>query len=415
MFAPMPKLFPVGMSDFRASREQRMEHVDKSVVVRDLLDTGAPVVMLPRPRRFGKTSALSMLRCFFERRPEDLSELFRDLAIIRSGARYWKHFQSYPVVYLGFKDVRAARWEDAFAAIRGVLAGAFGEHRGLLATGALDERETRSFRAMLAETADPALYETALLDLTRALYKVHGQKAVVLIDDYDEPLLSAYVGGYLPQATSFLRNFLGTGLKDNHNIFKAVLTGVLRLTGVSLFSSLSNIDIYTVFDKRFSAGFGFTEEEMKGLLESAGKLPDLDVLRATYGGYRAGEELLYNPWSVLNYLNRPGEPAKGYWVAANSHDWARVTLAHRASELQAEIHALVEGHSIELYVNPDLAPGDWDGDLDALLGLLVMCGYLTAHPAPSGAEGMYRLSIPNREVKAVFASALRDVGRRAGR
>ncbi len=265
-----------------------MEYVDKSQLVREVIDKGAQAILLPRPRRFGKTLNLSMLRCFFEKRDEDLSALFADLAIWRAGEAYRAHFQRYPVVFVTFKDVKAETWEHAWEGIRRKIGRLFDEHRHLLETGHLSEQEARDYRAIQDGSAGPALYDTALLDLSTYLHRMHGDKVVVLIDEYDAPIHAGYAGGYTRQAITFFRAFLNAGLKDNPHLFKGVLTGILRIAKESIFSGLNNLGVYTLLDRDFSTCCGFTEPEVLALLDGAGLSSEREAVRTWYDGYAFG-------------------------------------------------------------------------------------------------------------------------------
>jgi hypothetical protein len=231
-----PRL-PIGIDDFRKVREARLEYVDKSQMIRELLDLeGVEVLLLPRPRRFGKTLNLSMLRCFFEGSDEDLSKLFEDLSIWQAGERYRAHFQRHPVIHLSLEGTGALRYEECWAALREKIEGLYQEHRSLLDEGHLDERASRDFEAILAGTAGREIYARALIELSAHLHRRHGERVVILLDEYDEPIHAGYAHGYAPEILSFCRTFLTEGLKGNPHLFKAVLTGILRVAKESIFS-----------------------------------------------------------------------------------------------------------------------------------------------------------------------------------
>ena len=305
--------FPIGISDFRDLRERGLEYVDKSHLITDLLDrAGTQVVLLPRPRRFGKTVNLSMLRYFFEERDEDLSPLFEGLGVWQRGEEVRAHFQRYPVIYLTLKGTKHESFELCWEAIQKKIEVLFDEHHGPLQSGALTDRETREFRAILGGNAPRALYERALQDLSAYLHRVHGEKVVILIDEYDEPIHGAYVGGYSAEVLSFLRNFLTGGLKDNAHLFKAVLTGILRVARESIFSGLNNLSVFSLLRPELSTCFGFTEPEVAALLEKVGRSDLLEPVRAWYNGYVFGRTVIYNPWSILSFLDSEDKLLRNY-------------------------------------------------------------------------------------------------------
>jgi hypothetical protein len=407
----MLKDFPIGIDDFRKVREARLAYVDKSHLIREVLDLrGAEVVLLPRPRRFGKTLNLSMLRCFFEKREEDLSPLFEDLRIWQAGDPYRAHFQRYPVLHMTFKGTAFDSYERCWGAIREKIADLFNEHRYVLEGGRLNEVETRRYREILDGTAPEALYDRALLDLSAILHRHHGERVVILIDEYDEPIHTGYLNGYAPKIVELCRAFLGNGLKGNPHLFKAVLTGILRVARESIFSGLNNVAVYSLLASEFNTCFGFTGPEVVGLLEGAGRLEQLELVRAWYDGYLFGGEVIYNPWSVLNFLQREREEPKAYWLSTSSNDLVRSLLERRATKLEPVFETLLEGGSIEVVLDEHVALGELDRSDDTVWSLLVFAGYLKAEVRPRGGmqEAAHRLSIPNFEVRKVYTSTFRE-------
>ncbi|MEP7119593.1 MAG: AAA family ATPase [Byssovorax sp.] len=402
---------PIGLDDFRRLREQGFEYVDKSHLISEVLDQGAQVILLPRPRRFGKTLNLSMLRYFFEKRSEDLSPLFADLAIARAVDAYRAHFQRYPVIFITFKDVKAESWDLAWDAIQRKIAALFREHRAVLDSGVLDASQARDFQAILDGSAGRILHENALLDLCRALHRHHGERVVVLIDEYDEPIHIGHVRGYSAEVITFFRGFLGAGLKGNVHLQKGVLTGILRVAKESIFSGLNNLAVFSLLRPEFSTCFGFTEPEVARLLNDSGSADLLDAVRSYYNGYVFGGTAVYNPWSILNFIASRDKLLRSYWVSTSSNDLIRETLQRHALRVQPAIEALLSGGSIEQRLDENVALDDLGKRESALWSLLVLAGYLRAEPAPGGAPGEvppYRLSIPNREVREVYTSTFHD-------
>jgi hypothetical protein len=407
----MNSRYPIGVSDFRELRERGLVYVDKTRLIADLLGlAGTLVVLLPRPRRFGKTLNLSMLRAFFEKRDEDLSGLFEGLHVWEAGERYRAHFQRYPTIFLTFKDVKAATWEDAWSAIRSKIQALFDEHRALLDGGHLSNLEARDYQAILDGTANRAVFEASLFSLSRILHRHHGEEVVLLIDEYDAPIHRAYVSNYLREALDFFRAFLTAGLKDNPHLFKAVLTGILRVARESIFSGLNNLAVYSLLRPEFSSAFGFTEPEVTALLEEAGLGALLPGVRDFYNGYVFGRTAVYNPWSILNFLASEDHLLRAHWVATSSNDLIQDMLGHHALALEESLEALLSGGRVERRLSESTVLSDLRDREDALWSLLVFSGYLRAEAGIAAApheEPPYLLSIPNREVREVYTTTFR--------
>ncbi len=398
---------PLGLSDFLQLRAQKLAYVDKTHLVREVLDAGAQTILLPRPRRFGKTLNLSMVRCYFERgATEERWALFEGLSIASAGPSYRAHFGRYPVIAVSFKDVKAARWDLAWDKIQSLVAGLFEEHRALLTGAALSPRETERVEAVLRGTANREVVESSLLDLSRMLARITGERVVILIDEYDTPIHAAYASGYAGEVLSFFRAFLGAGLKDNNHLFKAVLTGILRVSKESIFSDLNNIAVYSLLRSAFSSCFGFSEAEVEGLLVEAGCPSLLPDVRAWYNGYVFGGAVVYNPWSILSFIDDADKTLRPYWVSTSSNDLIREALAKHASEVRWEMETLLEGGFVEQRLDENVVLADLPRSKSTLFDLLVFSGYLKAERADPSAreEAAYRLSIPNREVREVFTS-----------
>jgi Predicted AAA-ATPase/PD-(D/E)XK nuclease superfamily len=401
---------PVGIDDFRDVRERGLDYVDKSHLIQELIDKeGIQVALLPRPRRFGKSLNLSMLRWFFEKRGEDLWPLFADLHIGRAGERYRAHFQRHPVIYLTLKGAKHERFEDTWETIRTKIRRLFGEHRAVLETGALSDAEAADYRAILDGTADASLYRRSLLDLCAYLQRAHGEKVVLLIDEYDEPIHAGFAHGYAPAILDFFRAFLTDGLKSNPHLWKAVLTGILRVARESVFSGLNNLGVYSILRREFRTCFGFTEEEVVRLLDKAGCPELLPAVRGYYNGYIFGGEAIYNPWSIVSFLSSEDRLLRPHWVSTSANELIRDLLQHHASAVQEDIEALLEGKTIERHLQENVALGELRDREDALWSLLVFAGYLKAEPGTGvpGEEPPYRLSIPNREVRQVYTDTFR--------
>jgi len=405
-----PKLrLPLGQSDFRTLREQGYAYVDKTAFVTEVLDANAQVLLLTRPRRFGKTLNLSMLRCFLENGSEDRSELFAGLEVASSEAAR-PHFQRYPVLFLTLKDVKQASWEECLVGLGDVLGGLYREHAYLLDGDAMLPSERETFTAILHGTASATRSAAALRELSRLLARHHGERVVILIDEYDTPLHAAYHGQYYDQAAGYLRNLLSGGLKDNPHLFKGVLTGILRVAKESIFSGLNNLAVYSILRPEFATSFGFTEAEVEALVERAGSPSVMDGIREWYDGYRFGGQTLYNPWSVINFLDSADRSFRPYWIATSSNELVRVLLSSGPEGLRAELETLLRGGTVDKPIDEHIVLRDIEHEPDAVWSFLLFSGYLRARElfTDTSHTQWARLDLPNLEVHAALTTMVRS-------
>lgn len=400
----------IGIDDFRDIREQRLMYIDKSSLIKGLLDErGVIVSLFPRPRRFGKSVNLSMLRYFFEKRDEDLTHLFEDLSIWKAGPEYREHFQRHPVIFFNLKGTGGETFEQTWIAIREKIRHVFQTHQYLLE--GLDALDTKRFRRILDGTAEQAHYERSLLDLCEWLHKHHGEKVVILMDEYDSPIHVAYVQGYAKKVLDFMRGFMGAALKSNPYLHRAVVTGILRVAKESLFSDVNNISVYSLLSKQFNTCYGFTESEVIALLEQTGQSENLPAVRAWYNGYLFGGEVIYNPWSILNYVHRREASPKPYWISTSSNDLVRELLGQYAVSLQPVFESLLAGESVVREIEENVVLNELHDREGALWSLLLFSGYLNATELPADQMSIrrpYRLSIPNLEVYQVYSTSFRS-------
>lgn len=416
---PMTMRIPIGIDDFRELREKGLQYVDKSHLIQELIDRpGVKVALLPRPRRFGKSLNLSMLRWFFQKRSEDLWHLFEGLRVAGAGEAYRAHFQRYPVVYISFKATKAERFEVCWGSIKLRLRDLYEEHWASL-EGTLSEWDRADFRAVLDGTADEALYRASLFNLTKYLHRAHGERVVVLIDEYDAPIHAGFANGYYREIVDFFRGFFEAGLKDNPHLHKGVLTGILRVAKESIFSGLNNLAVSTLLAQEFNTCFGFTEAEVAGLLQKAG-LPDLiGPVREYYNGYDFGGEAIYNPWSILHFLAKEPKVLAPYWMTTSTNDLIKTLLQQHAFSVEQEIEVLLAGGSFERRLDENIVFPELKKSPGALWDLLVFSGYLKATQGPvviGQDRPPHQLSIPNREVAEVYRTTFRswlDEGLRA--
>ena len=393
---------PIGISDFVKLREQGAYYVDKTGFIGHVLKQPKDVSLFPRPRRFGKTLNLSTLRTFVEMSETDHSKLFEGLEVWNDPEAR-KHFQRYPVIYLTFKDVKASQWEDAFAGIRDVIAREVGRHAYLLKSDVLNEWEKATLERRLRQENDASLFWNVLADLSRHLHAYHGERAIILIDEYDIPIQAAYTHGYFDQAVEFFRNFLSAGLKDNGHLMRGVLTGVLRVAKESIFSGLNNVDVFSILGDDFATSFGFTQQEVDRLASDMGDPHAADEMRAWYDGYRFAGQAIYNPWSVLMYASKRSQGCRPYWVFTGSEDVLRELILKRGHRMDEELEVLLRGDAVAKVVDEHVVLRDLEMSTDAVWNLLLLSGYLTTREVELVRGRLHaKLAIPNEEVRIVF-------------
>lgn len=407
---------PIGFSDFVQLRRQGLSYVDKSALVTEVIRASRLVLLFPRPRRFGKTLNLTMLRAFFEPEHRDDNALFAGLEVERAGPDIDAHRGQHPVIFLSFKDVKHAAWSDCRAAIEELLAFEARWHRPRWDVPAIAPEDRAALERIAARQAPSVEIHRALALLCAALATATGQQPVILLDEYDTPVHAGFVHGYADEVVGFLRILLAAGLKDNPHLYRGVLTGILRVAKESIFSGLNNVDVHSVLSHQFSRFFGFTEAEVMALADAAGAPEVLPVLRDWYDGYRIGATCLYNPWSVLCQLARPEAAPQAWWVNTASDDILVELLVGAGLGVHDDLAALIGGAVIHRTVTESLVLRDIRRDPDALWSFLLFSGYLTlaAEPEPEAPRGRARaLRIPNREVAEVYRTVFQTWLRRS--
>lgn len=396
---------PIGIHDFRELRERGCEYVDKTRLITELLDeSGIKVLLLPRPRRFGKTLNLSLLRYFFEKSTENLWPIFEGLHVSCAGEKYRAHFQQYPVIFVSFRGTKANTIEECWLKIKSILQELYATHASACENH-LDARQWTYFQSILNGTALKVDYEASLGRLTEFLHIAHGRSPIVLIDEYDAPIHTGFAQGYYTDIVSFFRSFLEIGLKDNAHLERAVLTGILRISRESIFSGLNHIRVLTILDEEFNACFGFTEQEVATLLEKANLSSVLDSVRNYYDGYEFGGLSIYNPWSILHFLHSKTKQLQPYWLNTSTNELVKELLTAHALTVQNDIRVLLSGGSIEKDLNENTAFPELKEDPEGLWSLLVFTGYLKAARGPviiGAPRPPFNLSIPNLEVDHVY-------------
>jgi hypothetical protein len=398
------KKLPIGLSDFKQVMEDDYYYVDKSLLIKEIVDQGAVALLLPRPRRFGKTLNLSMLRYFFEKTESDTSALFRHLKIWQAGEEYTKRQGKYPVIYLTFKDVKEANWESALRKIKRLLQAEIARH-GEVRSMLGGEKERRDYYdGLMSLKAEQADYEDGLKQLTHDLARLHHERVVVLIDEYDTPIQAGYLNGYYAEVVGFMRNFLSAGLKDNPHLSKGVLTGIMRIAKESIFSGLNNLEVYSLLSHDFADKFGLTEAEVKQMLRDFHFEEDEESVNQWYNGYRFGSVVIYNPWSIISYLNKRADGFKPYWLNTSDNSLIEQLLTRGGVELKDELECLIRRESVEKPIEENIVFAEIEQQDDALWSFLLFSGYLKyVGKRQLNDRWFYQLQIPNREVSSIYA------------
>ena len=397
------KKLPIGIENFEEMQKQDFYYVDKTGLIVDLLAGWGKVNLFTRPRRFGKTLNMSMLKCFFEIGTD--KSLFDGLAVSKEKALCETYMGKYPVVFVSLKGVDGLTFETAYRALCSIIRREALRLEFLLDSDKLTENEKKSLNRILTGEYDDQDIRDSLQMLCTLLEKHYGQKPILLIDEYDVPLDKAYYHGYYPQMIDLIRAMFQSALKTNSSLFFAVLTGCLRVSKESIFTGLNNLMVHSISDVSFDEYFGFTDEEVRKLLADYGLEDHYEETRAWYDGYRFGEQDVYCPWDVLNYVYalrfNPQAQPKAYWINTSGNDMVR-RLIEKGSDgtEQLEIERLIEGETITKTLNEQLTHNEIRSSIGNIWSLLYMTGYLTTAQKPSG--GRYELRIPNREVRQIY-------------
>lgn len=378
-------------------------YVDKTLLIRDLIDDHNMVTLFTRPRRFGKTLAINTIKTFFEKAEEDTSKYFTDKKIWQCGEKYQSVQGAYPVILLTFKDVKYSTWEESIEAIRLIVKDEFKRHPELYISTLLDEDAKNYIDRMEKGTLSGVELQRSLLNLTHMLSFHHRSKVVILIDEYDTPIQQSYSKGFYREAVSFMRNFLSGGLKDNTDLAFGVLTGIMRVSKENLFSGLNNPMVNTVLDEKYSEYFGFTEEEVREMASYYHRPEVMNEIRFWYDGYRFGSTEIYNPWSVTNFFASGGQ-AKPYWANTSDNEIIREILTGLTPEIADDLVKVMQGEPIHAALDMEVVyPRMTDGN-DTVFSFLLLAGYLTPSGRPEETEiGTFAsLRLPNAEIRRIY-------------
>ena len=399
---------PVGIDNFEKLRREDFYYIDKSLWIRDLLNNWAEVNLFTRPRRFGKTLNMSMLKSFFEIGTD--KTLFEGLAISEETVLCEKYMGKFPVVFISLKSVEGLTFESAVARLKSVIQEEVARIYQKLRDTGLTSFETETFNRFMDRTVTETELQDSLKFLSKILYQAYGQKVILLIDEYDVPLDKAFHHGYYKEMVSLIRVLFGQALKTNDFLYFAVLTGCLRVSKESIFTGLNNFDVNSIVDAEHDEQFGFTQSEVNALLRDYELEPYADTMKEWYDGYHFGKADVYCPWDVINYTKKlladPQAEPQAFWINTSSNDLVRRFIDKADKTTQNEIENLVAGESIEKAVRLELTYGELDKSIDNLWSVLFTTGYLTQMGKTE--NGRYKLAIPNREVREVFLLQIQE-------
>ena len=396
------KSLPIGVSDFKLATTGYY-YVDKTLMIRDFLDKKPMVSLFTRPRRFGKTLNMDMMRVFFEKTNEDTSVYFKDKQIWQCGNYYTKHQGQYPVIFLTFKDIKSMTWEETFQKIRRLISLEFIRHNELETSSVLTSYEKEQYHLLAGDTGDEVDCQMGLQLLSLLLHKHYGRECIIIIDEYDTPIQQGHTCNFYPEIVNFMRNFFSGGLKDNPHLAFGFLTGILRVAKESIFSGMNNLKTYSILDDGYSSYFGFTEKEVKDMLRYYGKDDKYNELSEWYDGYRFGNTEIFNPWSVINYISDNCFP-KAFWQSTGSNDIIGEIIQTATPEITKDLYKLLCGEKIAAYIDTGVIYPEVQNNPYSIYSFLLVAGYLKVANIYPQSDGnfMCDVAIPNKEITFVY-------------
>ena len=401
---------PIGVENFEDLRENEYYYVDKTLFIKELIDMRGKVNLFTRPRRFGKTLNMSMLRYFFDRENPDSDELFAGTKIMSAGEAYLKHKGKYPVISVTLKSMKQATYEDAFYCLKEEIATEYRRHDRIMSSLPY-EADREKYLRIIERRAQPEEYLGALKFLAECIFQVYGEKSVILIDEYDVPLENAYFSGFYDRMVALIRSLFESALKTNDYLEFAVVTGCLRISKESIFTGLNNLKIMSITSKAYAEHFGFTPEDVEQMLRDYGLEENLETVKKWYDGYCFGDTEVYNPWSVINYVDScyrdKKEFAKPYWSNTSSNSIVKNLVEHADLSVKQEIETLIEGGTITKPVHEDITYDDMESTQDNLWNFLFFTGYLKKIREEQEGETIHmEMAIPNNEVRYIYKNAV---------
>ena len=410
----MKARLPMGIESFKEIRRQKFYYVDKTALIRELLENWGKVTLFTRPRRFGKTLNMSMLRCFFEIGSD--KALFDGLEISRETQLCEEYQGKFPVISITLKGATGRTFDEAKNMLRRLIGKEAQRFQFLMESDKLTELEHQQYKTLIHMNEkgifdmEDEVLKDSLLTLSQLLKKHYQQDVIILIDEYDVPLDKAYQSGYYDDMVDLIRSLFGNALKTNDSLYFAVLTGCLRISRESIFTGLNNFKVYTVKDVRYKEYFGFTDVEVRQILEYYGFLAHYDAVKEWYNGYLFGNTSIYCPWDVVNYCGDLRDASvtspQNYWVNTSSNDIIRRFVSKANTTTRDELELLIDGGSVKKMIRQELTYRDLDSSIDNLWSILFTTGYLTQRGTESG--DLTELVIPNREIRWIFVQQIRE-------
>lgn len=396
------KPLPIGVSDFK-SATTNYYYVDKTLLIRDFLNAIPMVSLFTRPRRFGKTLNMDMLRVFFEKTPEDTSIYFKDKYIWQCGDYYTKHQGQYPVIFLSFKDVKCSSWQETFQKISKLISLEFMRHNELESSSVLSSYEKEQYHRFASENINEVDCQMGLQLLSLLLHKHYDKECVIIIDEYDTPIQQNHLCDFYNEIVDFMRNFFSGGLKDNPHLAFGFLTGILRVAKESIFSGMNNLKTNSILDNNYSSYFGFTNEEIRDMLAYYDYEDKYQEICEWYDGYRFGNSEIFNPWSVINYISDQCFP-KAFWQSTGSNDIIGEIIGTATPEINENLYKLFCGNTVTTYVDTSVIYPEVQSNPYSIYSFLLVAGYLKVAEIYPQNDGNYMcdVAIPNKEILYVY-------------
>ena len=393
---------PIGISDYRLASTEYY-YIDKTMLIKDFLDERPMVSLFTRPRRFGKTLNMDMLRTFFEKSDEDTSVYFKNKKIWACGQKYRDYQGKYPVIFVSFKDVKCETWQDTYGNIYKLLQKEFERHLELLESPALNEYDKQKIKDFLDGKADENDCMAAFATLSEMLDKHFCIAPIIIVDEYDTPIQQGYMRGFYDSVIRFMRNLFSGGLKDNKHLSYGFLTGILRVAKESIFSGLNNPKINTILENKYSQYFGFTPDEIKEMARYYKAEDKYDEICAWYDGYRFGKSEIFNPWSVINYFSNECEP-RAFWQSTGNNEIIGEVLANADETIYEKLHQLLQGKSVLTYIDPSVIYPQIKNNPSSVYSFLLVAGYLKITKVEPSFNGdfMCEVALPNKEIAYVY-------------
>ena len=398
------KRLPIGVSDFKEIITKNYYYFDKTKFIENILDDGSKVKLFTRPRRFGKTLNISMLRYFFDvKNKEDNRKLFESLNISKS--EYFEEQGNYPVISISFRNYDEENWENGFKSIKSVIKRLYGDYKFL--TKKMDDIEIEEFNSV-RRGLDSVEWETTLLNLSKYLYEYYGKKVILLIDEYDQPIIDSYIKGYYNKAISFFKTFYGLVLKDNEYLEMGIMTGILRVAKENIFSGLNNLEIHTILDSEFTEYFGIIENEVEESLKDFDLEYELSDVQRWYNGYLFGDTKVYNPWSIINFLKKG--KLKPYWVNTSGNGLIKLYLQKLKDEIFEDFSKLLNQKNISKRINDNMTFGNLEANFEKnIWNLFFHSGYLTLAEEYDTMKKNVNVKIPNKEILEMFSEMFIEI------